>query len=51
MFDDCLVAPDSEIVYPLDLGIVGYVATSKKLLNVPDVSEVGGVKRLCVCYV
>lgn len=39
-FDDCLVPPDSEIVYPLDLGIVGHVASSKKMVNIPDVSEV-----------
>lgn len=39
-FDDCLVAPDSEIVYPLDIGIVGHVATSKKMVNIPDVTEV-----------
>ncbi|XP_060905119.1 rod cGMP-specific 3',5'-cyclic phosphodiesterase subunit alpha [Labrus mixtus] len=38
-FDDCLVAPDSEIVYPLDMGIVGHVATSKKMVNIPVVSE------------
>uniref|UniRef100_A0A8C5H6L7 Phosphodiesterase n=1 Tax=Gouania willdenowi TaxID=441366 RepID=A0A8C5H6L7_GOUWI len=38
-FDDCLVQPDSEIVYPLDLGIVGHVATSKKMVNVPDVMQ------------
>lgn len=40
VLDDCLVPPDSEIVYPLDLGIVGHVATSKKMVNVPNVSEV-----------
>uniref|UniRef100_A0A3P8VXG2 Phosphodiesterase n=1 Tax=Cynoglossus semilaevis TaxID=244447 RepID=A0A3P8VXG2_CYNSE len=39
VLDDCLVPPDSEIVYPLDLGIVGHVATSKKMVNVPNVSE------------
>ncbi|XP_054647426.1 rod cGMP-specific 3',5'-cyclic phosphodiesterase subunit alpha isoform X1 [Dunckerocampus dactyliophorus] len=39
VFDDCLVQPDSEIVYPLDLGIVGHVASSKKMVNVPDVSQ------------
>lgn len=49
-FDDCLVAPDSEIVYPLDLGIVGHVASSKKLVNIPDVSEVGAVIAACVCW-
>ncbi|KAM6977884.1 rod cGMP-specific 3',5'-cyclic phosphodiesterase subunit alpha [Aplochiton taeniatus] len=35
----CLVQPDSEIVYPLDMGIVGHVATTKKMVNVPDVSQ------------
>ncbi|XP_037118303.1 rod cGMP-specific 3',5'-cyclic phosphodiesterase subunit alpha [Syngnathus acus] len=39
IFDDCLVQPDSEIVYPLDLGIVGHVASTKKMVNVPDVSQ------------
>uniref|UniRef100_A0AAQ5X7T9 Phosphodiesterase n=1 Tax=Amphiprion ocellaris TaxID=80972 RepID=A0AAQ5X7T9_AMPOC len=39
VFDECLVAPDSEIVYPLDMGIVGHVATSKKMVNIPDVSQ------------
>uniref|UniRef100_A0AAY4ELX0 Phosphodiesterase n=1 Tax=Denticeps clupeoides TaxID=299321 RepID=A0AAY4ELX0_9TELE len=37
--EDCLVAPDSEIVYPLDMGIVGHVATTKKMVNVPDVTK------------
>lgn len=39
-FDECVVPPDSEIVYPLDLGIVGHVALTKKPVNVKDVSEV-----------
>lgn len=39
-FDECVVQPDSEIVYPLDLGIVGHVALTKKPVNVKDVSEV-----------
>lgn len=39
-FDECVVPPDSEIVYPLDLGIVGHVALTKKSVNVKDVSEV-----------
>lgn len=42
-FDECLVPPESEIVYPLDIGIVGHVASSKKMVNIPDVSQVGGV--------
>ncbi len=42
--------PDSEIVYPLDIGIVGHVATSKKMVNIPDVTEVDtmtGVYLMC----
>uniref|UniRef100_A0A3P8QCF4 Phosphodiesterase n=1 Tax=Astatotilapia calliptera TaxID=8154 RepID=A0A3P8QCF4_ASTCA len=39
IFDECLVQPDSEIVYPLDMGIVGHVATSKKMVNISDVSQ------------
>uniref|UniRef100_A0A4W6C510 Phosphodiesterase n=1 Tax=Lates calcarifer TaxID=8187 RepID=A0A4W6C510_LATCA len=38
-FDDCVVPPDSEIVYPLDMGIVGNVALTKKTVNVKDVKE------------
>uniref|UniRef100_A0A672PBL8 Phosphodiesterase n=1 Tax=Sinocyclocheilus grahami TaxID=75366 RepID=A0A672PBL8_SINGR len=37
--EECLVPPDSEIVYPLDTGIVGHVATAKKTVNVPDVRQ------------
>ncbi|XP_065127571.2 rod cGMP-specific 3',5'-cyclic phosphodiesterase subunit alpha [Paramisgurnus dabryanus] len=37
--EECLVQPDSEIVYPLDTGIVGHVATVKKTVNVPDVTQ------------
>lgn len=40
--DDCVVPPDSEIVYPLDMGIVGNVALTKKTVNVKDVTEVRG---------
>uniref|UniRef100_A0AAX7USJ2 Phosphodiesterase n=1 Tax=Astatotilapia calliptera TaxID=8154 RepID=A0AAX7USJ2_ASTCA len=35
-FDDCIVPPDSEIVYPLDMGIVGNVALTKKSVNVKN---------------
>lgn len=38
--EECLVAPDSEIVFPLDMGVVGHVAHSKKLTNVPSTEEV-----------
>ncbi|XP_056146562.1 rod cGMP-specific 3',5'-cyclic phosphodiesterase subunit beta [Lampris incognitus] len=37
--ENCVVPPDSEIVYPLDIGIVGHVAQTKKTVNVKDVSE------------
>lgn len=39
--EDCVVPPDSEIVFPLDIGIVGHVAQTKKNVNVKDVKEVG----------
>lgn len=42
--EDCVVPPDSEIVYPLDMGIVGHVALTKKTVNVKDVTEVSGEK-------
>ncbi|KAI4816558.1 hypothetical protein KUCAC02_008881 [Chaenocephalus aceratus] len=38
-FDDCVVPPDSEIFYPLDMGIIGHVALTKKTVNVKDVTE------------
>ncbi|KAG7262477.1 hypothetical protein CRUP_036193 [Coryphaenoides rupestris] len=37
--EDCVVLPDSEIVYPLDIGIVGHVAQTKKTVNVKNVTE------------
>uniref|UniRef100_A0A8D0WRS1 Phosphodiesterase n=1 Tax=Sus scrofa TaxID=9823 RepID=A0A8D0WRS1_PIG len=39
VLEDCLVAPDSEIVFPLDMGVVGHVALSKKMVNVPNAQE------------
>lgn len=45
-YDECLVPPESEIVYPLDMGIVGHVATSKKMVNIPDVSKVNSLRSL-----
>ncbi|XP_053575812.1 rod cGMP-specific 3',5'-cyclic phosphodiesterase subunit alpha [Bombina bombina] len=39
ILEDCLVAPDSEIVFPLDTGVLGFVAQSKKLINVEDVRK------------
>lgn len=38
--DECIVPPDSEIVFPLDIGIVGNVAQTKKHVNVKNVTEV-----------
>lgn len=35
-----LVNPQSEIVIPTDMGIVGHTATSKKPQNVPDITKV-----------
>ncbi|KAM5172670.1 rod cGMP-specific 3',5'-cyclic phosphodiesterase subunit alpha isoform 2-T2 [Mantella aurantiaca] len=37
--EECLVVPDSEIVFPLDTGVLGFVAQSKKLVNVQNVTE------------
>lgn len=42
-FEDNLVVPDREFVFPLDIGIVGWVAHTKKALNVPDVEKVGNL--------
>uniref|UniRef100_A0A4W5MPZ4 Phosphodiesterase n=1 Tax=Hucho hucho TaxID=62062 RepID=A0A4W5MPZ4_9TELE len=38
--DDCVVHPDHEIVFPLDLGVVGNVAQTKKHINLKDANEV-----------
>ncbi|XP_024141556.1 cone cGMP-specific 3',5'-cyclic phosphodiesterase subunit alpha' [Oryzias melastigma] len=38
-FESNLVNPQAEIVFPLDMGIVGHTANSKKPQNVPDVSK------------
>uniref|UniRef100_A0A8C8WH56 Phosphodiesterase n=1 Tax=Panthera leo TaxID=9689 RepID=A0A8C8WH56_PANLE len=40
VLDECLVVPDSEIVFPLDMGVVGHVAHSKKLTNVLNTEEI-----------
>lgn len=45
-FEDTLVVPDREVVFPLDIGIVGWVAHTKKALNVPDVKKVGGPRTV-----
>ncbi|XP_066566972.1 rod cGMP-specific 3',5'-cyclic phosphodiesterase subunit beta [Amia ocellicauda] len=39
IMEDCLVSPDCEIVFPLDMGVVGYVAQTKKTINIKDVKE------------
>lgn len=41
-FEANLVHPQQEIVFPLDMGIVGFTAHSKKPQNVPDVTQVRG---------
>ncbi|XP_042816698.1 cone cGMP-specific 3',5'-cyclic phosphodiesterase subunit alpha' isoform X2 [Panthera tigris] len=38
-FEDNLVGPDREVVFPLEIGIVGWVAHTKKAVNVPDVHK------------
>ncbi|NXF35842.1 PDE6C phosphodiesterase, partial [Nyctibius bracteatus] len=38
-FEENLVNPDNETVFPLDIGIVGWVAHTKKFFNVPDVKK------------
>ncbi|XP_023698136.1 cone cGMP-specific 3',5'-cyclic phosphodiesterase subunit alpha' isoform X2 [Paramormyrops kingsleyae] len=38
-FEHNLVNPNSEIVFPYDIGIVGYTAHSKKMCNIPDVKQ------------
>ncbi|XP_026566297.1 cone cGMP-specific 3',5'-cyclic phosphodiesterase subunit alpha' isoform X2 [Pseudonaja textilis] len=39
-YDDNLVNPEKEIVFPLDIGIVGWTAHTKKSFNVPDVKKI-----------
>ncbi|CAB1311922.1 unnamed protein product [Coregonus sp. 'balchen'] len=38
-FEENLVNPASEIVFPTDMGVVGYTAHSKKMQNIPDVTK------------
>ncbi|XP_010209662.1 PREDICTED: cone cGMP-specific 3',5'-cyclic phosphodiesterase subunit alpha' isoform X2 [Tinamus guttatus] len=38
-FEENLVNPDHETVFPLDIGIVGWVAHTKKFFNIPDVKK------------
>ncbi|MGH0119715.1 UNVERIFIED_CONTAM: hypothetical protein FKN15_058668 [Acipenser sinensis] len=37
--EENLVAPEAEIVFPFDVGVVGWVAHTKKTLNIPDVKK------------
>ncbi|XP_020819781.1 cone cGMP-specific 3',5'-cyclic phosphodiesterase subunit alpha' [Phascolarctos cinereus] len=37
--EENLVSPDKEAIFPLDIGIVGWVAHAKKSFNVPDVTK------------
>uniref|UniRef100_A0A4W5QM38 Phosphodiesterase n=1 Tax=Hucho hucho TaxID=62062 RepID=A0A4W5QM38_9TELE len=39
-FEENLVNPTGEIVFPIDMGVVGYTAHSKKMHNIPDVTKV-----------
>ncbi|KAM6306598.1 cone cGMP-specific 3',5'-cyclic phosphodiesterase subunit alpha' [Aegotheles albertisi] len=38
-FENNLVDPDNETVFPLDIGIAGWVAHTKKFFNIPDVKK------------
>ncbi|CAI5774752.1 cGMP-specific 3 3' [Podarcis lilfordi] len=38
-FESNLVPPEKEVVFPLDIGIVGWVAHTKKVFNIPDVKK------------
>uniref|UniRef100_A0A4W5QLX8 Phosphodiesterase n=1 Tax=Hucho hucho TaxID=62062 RepID=A0A4W5QLX8_9TELE len=38
-FEENLVNPTGEIVFPIDMGVVGYTAHSKKMHNIPDVTK------------
>lgn len=39
-YEQNLVKPENETVFPLDIGIVGWVAHTKKFFNIPDVTKV-----------
>lgn len=39
-YEKNLVKPENETVFPLDIGIVGWVAHTKKFFNIPDVTKV-----------
>lgn len=46
-----LVHPQGEIVFPLDIGIVGHTATTKKPQNVPDVTKVRPWSQSLIVFV
>lgn len=39
-YDANVVNPQSEIVFPTDIGIVGQISINKKAVNIPDVKQV-----------
>ncbi|KAM6469367.1 rod cGMP-specific 3',5'-cyclic phosphodiesterase subunit beta isoform 1-T1 [Liasis olivaceus] len=39
VLEDCLVTSDGEIVFPLDIGVLGHVAQTKKTINIQNVFE------------
>lgn len=43
-FEDNLVVFDREVVFLLDIGIVGWAVYTKKVFNVLDVKKVGDLK-------
>lgn len=46
-FEENLVNPTGEIVFPIDMGVVGYTAHSKKMQNIPDVTKVSAFVSRC----
>lgn len=39
-YESNLVPPEKEIFFPMDIGLVGWAAHTKKLYNIPDVRKV-----------
>lgn len=50
-YDRNIVNPNLEIVFPTDMGIVGWTAHSKKSLNIADVKKVSKWKILSAPYI
>lgn len=46
-YEENLVNPANEIVFPIDMGVVGYTAHSKKMQNIPDVTKVSAIVSRC----